>query len=170
MAAAGPVNPPQPVHAHAQRGPPPLRNFSPDFNHSDPERWVCIYPAYLNACKSRQEGRILAKNQCVENPTFMEIREALASNGWNHIVERKIYPRERSKEFEYFGRIRIQLKNDDGTPMRKDFPDRESVLKYLGQTIPQLKSRLNKPHGTPADTAPVPQSSGGGNKKGKKKK
>lgn len=101
----------------------------------------------------------------------MEIREALANNGWNHIVERKIYPRERSKEFEYFGRIRVQLKNDDGTPMRKDYPDRESVLKYLGQAIPQQKTRLNKPQGASAETAPVPQgSTGGGNKKGKKKK
>ena len=60
-------------------------------------------------------------------------------------VENKIYPREQSKELLYRGCIRVQLKNDDGTPYNKDFPTRDSLLLYLGTHIPKLKTRQGKP-------------------------
>eukprot|EP00095_Tigriopus_kingsejongensis_P012346 snap_masked-scaffold198_size266703-processed-gene-0.17 protein:Tk12346 transcript:snap_masked-scaffold198_size266703-processed-gene-0.17-mRNA-1 annotation:"unknown" len=162
MAAAAPP-PPQAQPGH--RGPPPLRHYGPEvtFQHSDPERWVCLYPAYLNSSKTRQEGRLLPKAKCVHNPTFMEIREVLANSGWNHLVERKVYPRERSREFEFYGRLKVQLKHDDGTPLKAGFTNRESILMHVAQMVPQLKSRLNKP--PPVETAP-PQPA----RKSKKKK
>lgn len=45
------------------------------------------------------------------------------------------------KELTYCGRIRVQLKNDDGTPLNPEFPTRESILLHLGTKIPMLKSR-----------------------------
>jgi signal recognition particle subunit SRP19 len=59
-------------------------------------------------------------------------------------VENKLYSREKSKEPLYRGRIRVQLKSDDGKPLNPDFPSRESVMLYLGQMIPKLKSRAGK--------------------------
>lgn len=59
-------------------------------------------------------------------------------------VENKLYSRERSKELLYRGRIRVQLKNDDGSLCNSSFPTRESVMYHLGDMIPKLKSRLNK--------------------------
>ncbi|XP_012148512.1 signal recognition particle 19 isoform X1 [Megachile rotundata] len=112
--------------------------------HSDRERWICIYPVYLNSKRTLAGGRKLAKDKCVENPTHQEIRDVLVAAGFNVGVENKLHPRERSKELLYRGRIRVQLKNDDGTPVKPEFPSRDSVLAYIGTTIPKLKTRQGK--------------------------
>ena len=62
----------------------------------------------------------------------MEIRDVLMSAGYQPIVENKQYPRERSREFEFRGRIRVQLKNDDGSPHLEKFQTRESIMEHLG--------------------------------------
>lgn len=79
-------------------------------------------------------------------------------------VENKLYSRERSKELLYRGRIRVQLKNDDGSPFNSNFATRDSVLYHLGDMIPKLKSRQVKSTGDQP-----PQASGGGKGKGKGK-
>ena len=43
--------------------PNPLGPFNPTRKFSEPERWICIYPAYLNSNKTRQEGRLLPKEK-----------------------------------------------------------------------------------------------------------
>ncbi|XP_031829405.1 signal recognition particle 19 [Nomia melanderi] len=118
--------------------------WNPSKKHSDCERWVCIYPVYINSKRTLAGGRKLAKDKCVENPTHQEIREVLVAAGFNVGVENKSHPRERSKELLFRGRIRVQLKNDDGTPVKSDFPTRDSLLLYLGTTIPKLKTRQGK--------------------------
>jgi signal recognition particle subunit SRP19 len=62
-----------------------------------PFRFICIYPAFIDAKKSVQEGRKVPKEFCVENPTFQEIKDVLSAANFNLVVENKIYPRERSK-------------------------------------------------------------------------
>ena len=80
----------------------------------------------------------------MENPTHQEIRDVLLAAGLKVGVENKLHPKERSKELLYRGRIRVQLKNDDGTPVNPDFPSRDSVLLHLGTLIPKLKTRQSK--------------------------
>ncbi len=41
---------------------------------------------------------------------------------WKPLVEDKQYPRERSRELEFRGRIRVQLKKDDGALLDERFP------------------------------------------------
>ncbi|XP_049855192.1 signal recognition particle 19 kDa protein, partial [Schistocerca gregaria] len=106
----------------------------------------------------------LSPTLAVENPTHQEIRDVLSSAGLKIGVENKYYCRERSKEMLYRGRIRVQLKNDDGTPFNPDLPTRDSIMLYLGQMIPKLKSRSGKQ--SAADTNQA-QSSGGAKKKSK---
>lgn len=149
----------------------PLRPWNSGLEHSDRERWICIYPAYINRKKTRQEGRRIPKQVCVENPSFQEIRDVLQVLNLNVLVENKQYSREKSKELAFRGRIRVQLKNNDGSPVLKEYPTRDSLLYYLGKTIPQLKTRQGKA------TEPVQQqastsSAGGGqtHKKGKGKR
>ena len=91
-------------------------------------RWICIYPAYLNAAKTRAEGRLIAKKDCVVNPTYIEIRDVLSNAELAPIVENKKHPRERSNEIEFRGRIRVQLKNEDGTPFKEEFKSRKSAF------------------------------------------
>ena len=98
-------------------------------------RWICIYPAYLNAAKTRAEGRHIAKKDCVVNPTYLEIRDVLATAGLAPIVENKKHPRERSNEIEFRGRIRVQLKNEDGTPFKEEFKTRELTQMYSRRSV-----------------------------------
>ena len=64
------------------------------------------------------------------------------------MLEKKLYPRERRKEANFIGRFRIHLKKSDGSPVMEQFPTRESVMLYLCEKIPQLKSRTNPPKGS----------------------
>ncbi|KAF5284608.1 hypothetical protein FQA39_LY16966 [Lamprigera yunnana] len=124
-----------------------ILTWSPDKTHSERERWVCIYPAYINNKKTVAQGRKIAKEKCVENPTHQEIRDVLVAAGLKVGVENKLYSRERSKELLYRGRIRVQIKNDDGSPCDTKFPSRESLMYHLGDMIPKLKSRQVKTGG-----------------------
>lgn len=81
-------------------------------------------------------------------------------------VENKQYCREPSKEMLYRGRIRVQLRNDDGSPFNPSYPTRESLFFHVADMIPKLKSRVNKPSGS--EQTPQP-SNPGGKKKGKKR-
>ncbi|KAL4716603.1 hypothetical protein ACJJTC_008238 [Scirpophaga incertulas] len=141
-----------------------ISSWSPDKKHSDVERWICIYPAYINSKKTLAEGRKLSKQFCVENPTHQEIRDVLITTGLHVGVENKLYPREKSKEMLYRGRIRVQIKNDDGTSVLPDFSTRESVMKYIGESIPKLKTRQNRP----ADQQPQATHQATNKSKGKK--
>lgn len=42
------------------------------------------------------------------------------------------------------GRIRVQIKNDDGIPLKPEYSTRESVMKFIGEAIPKLKTRQNR--------------------------
>jgi signal recognition particle subunit SRP19 len=92
------------------------------------------------------------------------MRDVLVAASLKVGVENKLYSRERSKELLYRGRIRVQLKNNDGTPINKDFPSRESVMMHLCEMIPKLKTRQNKSLGDQPQTNP---SGGKGKGKGK---
>jgi len=161
----------QPPPQHGVNRPAPLGPFNPNRKHSEPERWICIYPAYFNSNKTRQEGRLLPKSKCVANPTYIEIRDVLITAGYQPIVENKTYPRERSRELDFRGRIRVQLRKDDGSPFIDQFTTRESVMEHLGQMIPQLKSRQQGKSGSGQENQPSQAGGGGaGGKKNKKKK
>lgn len=72
------------------------------------------------------------------------------------------------QELLYRGRVRVQLKNDDGTPFNPEFTSREQILLHLGTKIPLLKSRQS---GRSGDSAQSHQAgTSGGNKKGKGKR
>jgi len=85
----------------------------------------------LNNKKTIAEGRIVPKKFAVENPTYQEILEVVKASGFNAEVENKQYPRECSKEWHFRGRIRVQLKNDDGTPFNQMFPSSEFKKKNM---------------------------------------
>ncbi|XP_050091391.1 signal recognition particle 19 kDa protein [Anopheles aquasalis] len=161
-----------PQHAHcahpgtSRAGPPPLAPWTPDKKHSDRERWVCIYPTYINRKKTRQEGRRLPKENCVDDPSIQEIRDVLQSINMNLLLELKQYPRERSRELQHRGRVRVQLRDDSGHPLNPEYPTRDSLLVHVGKTIPMLKSRQTKA----PEQAPVAATTSAGPKKGKGKR
>ncbi|XP_059490418.1 signal recognition particle 19 kDa protein [Neocloeon triangulifer] len=123
-------------------------DYYKDIKHSDRKRWICIYPAYLNSKKTRAEGRKVPLAKAVDTPTVQEMRDVLQASNVTIGIERSFYSRERSKEPQYFGRVRVHLKNDDGTPLNPEFPTRDSVLLHLGEMIPKLKTRTQQKQNT----------------------
>lgn len=95
-------------------------SFNPNKKHTDKARWICFYPTYINSKRSVSDGRKIPLKLAVENPTLNEIKDVLLNAGFNIELENKAYPREPNK-YECRGRIRVQLKNDDGTPIKQDF-------------------------------------------------
>uniref|UniRef100_A0A672L7Q7 Signal recognition particle 19 kDa protein n=2 Tax=Sinocyclocheilus grahami TaxID=75366 RepID=A0A672L7Q7_SINGR len=127
--------------------------------------FMCIYPAYINSKKTIAEGRRIAAEKAVENPSCAEIRDVLTAAGLNVLLENKMYPREWNRDGQFRGRVRIQLKLEDGSLCQDKFASRKDVMFYVAEMIPKLKSRTQKSGGAEAGSQP-----GEGGKKGKKKK
>ena len=83
---------------------------------ADQDRFICIYPAYLNNKKTIAEGRRIPINKAVENPMATEIQDVCLAVGLNAFLEKnKMYSREWNRDVQYRGRVRVQLKQDDGS-------------------------------------------------------
>ncbi|XP_073533405.1 signal recognition particle 19 kDa protein isoform X2 [Phyllobates terribilis] len=110
--------------------------------HTDPDRFICIYPAYINSKKTIAEGRRIP-------------------------VEKgdKMYTREWNRDAQYRGRVRVQLRNEDGSPCVEKLQSRKAVMLRVAEDIPKLKTRTQKTGGGD-QTVQV----GEGGKKSKKKK
>ncbi|MGZ0745565.1 MULTISPECIES: signal recognition particle subunit SRP19 [unclassified Haloparvum] len=68
-----------------------------------------IYPAYIDRDLSRSEGRRVAEDQSVEDPTVDEIAEAVQQVGYDAVIERdKTY----SREYEPRGRVVVKGTED----------------------------------------------------------
>lgn len=130
--------------------------------------FICIYPAYLNNKKTIAEGRRIPISKAVENPTATEIQDVCSAVGLNAFLEKnKMYSREWNRDVQYRGRVRVQLKQEDGSLCLVQFPSRKSVMLYVAEMIPKLKTRTQKTGG--ADPS-LQQGEGSKKGKGKKKK
>ncbi|KAM4615945.1 signal recognition particle 19 kDa protein [Polymixia lowei] len=134
-------------------------------NPADKERFICLYPVYINSKKTLAEGRRIPAEKAVENPSCTEIRDVLTAAGMNVYMENKMHPREWNRDIQFRGRVRIQLKQEDGSLCQEKFPSRKDVMVYVAEMIPKLKTRTQKGGG--GDTS---SQQGEGGKKSKKKK
>ncbi|XP_044131870.1 signal recognition particle 19 kDa protein [Bufo gargarizans] len=132
---------------------------------TDPERFMCIYPAYINSKKTIAEGRRIPVEKAVQNPTCVEIADVCRANKLNVIIEGdKMYTRELNRDVQYKGRVRVQMKNEDGSPCVDNILSRKLLLLRVAEDIPKLKTRTQKTGGGD-QTVQVE-----GSKKSKKKK
>ncbi|XP_066500665.1 signal recognition particle 19 kDa protein [Hoplias malabaricus] len=135
-------------------------------NPAKKERFLCIYPAYINNKKTIAEGRRIPSEKAVENPSCAEIRDVLTAAGMNVLFENdKFYPREWNRDVQFRGRVRVQIKNEDGSLYQDKFTSKKDIMLYVAEMIPKLKTRTQKSGG--GDSA---AQQGEGGKKGKKKK
>ncbi|EDO48060.1 predicted protein [Nematostella vectensis] len=134
------------------------------------DRWVTVYPAYLNSRRTVCQGRRVPKAKAVDNPTVSEIRDICTSQNLSCELENnKFYPKESAKDVVCKGRVRIQLKNSDGTPVNADIPNRKALFCFLGEMIPKLKTRQTKT-GQSDGNSSQQQAAASKKKKGKKAK
>ncbi|AKH97742.1 signal recognition particle subunit SRP19 [Halanaeroarchaeum sulfurireducens] len=69
-----------------------------------------IWPAYLDADRSRSDGRRVAESLAVESPTVDEIAKAVQQVGYDAIIERdQAYPR---RPWAADGRVLVQGADD----------------------------------------------------------
>lgn len=137
---------------------------------SNPERWVIVYPSYINSKKTIVEGRRISKEKACENPTVNEIRDVCQSQGLNCKIENKQYPRDSAKDALCKGRVRVQLKNSDGTPVKEAFSTKKALFLFVAEMVPKLKSRQNKTQQGDSSSAQSSGASSNKKKKGKKGK
>ncbi|KAM9331321.1 signal recognition particle 19 kDa protein isoform 1-T2 [Gastrophryne carolinensis] len=134
--------------------------------YTDPSRFICIYPAYINSKKTIAEGRRIPVEKAVQNPTCSEIADVCRANKLNVAVEAdKSYTRELNRDVQHKGRVRVQLFNEDGTPCVEKLQTRRAIMLRVAEDIPKLKTRTQKSGG---GDQTVQQGEGG--KKSKKKK
>jgi len=137
--------------------------------HSDEARWISLYPAYINAKKTQREGRRIPKQKAVDTPTCQEMLDILKNAGLNVRLEKKMYSKDPNRDYQFQGRIRIQLKDDEGKLCNENFNSRESLMFYCADSIPKLKTRQQRSGSTaPAEASQQQQKAPGGG--GKKKK
>uniref|UniRef100_A0A3B4DJZ0 Signal recognition particle 19 kDa protein n=1 Tax=Pygocentrus nattereri TaxID=42514 RepID=A0A3B4DJZ0_PYGNA len=136
-------------------------------NYRDKDRisFLCIYPAYINSKKTLAEGRRIPSEKAVENPSCAEIRDVLAAAEMNVYVEPRMYPREWNRDAQFRGRVRVQIKQEDGSLCQDKFTSKKDVMFYVAEMIPKLKTRTQKSGGSDSGAQ-----QGEGGKKGKKKK
>ncbi len=68
-----------------------------------------IWPAYLDADRTRSEGRRIPKDLAVSEPTVDEIASAVQQVGYDAVIERdQTYPR----EYEPRGRVIVKGADD----------------------------------------------------------
>ncbi|XP_059549886.1 signal recognition particle 19 kDa protein isoform X1 [Myotis daubentonii] len=98
---------------------------------ADQDRFICIYPAYLNNKKTIAEGRRIPVSKAVENPTATEIQDVCSAVGLNAFLEKnKMYSREWNRDAQYRGRVRVQLKQEDGSLCLIQFPSQKFSLDF----------------------------------------
>jgi signal recognition particle subunit SRP19 len=84
-----------------------------------------IWPAYLDAERSRREGRRVPEDLSVTDPDVEEIAEAVGQVGYDAVIERDVaYPREPWNEA---GRVTVKGADDDA---KNDLV--QAVAAYVG--------------------------------------
>eukprot|EP01104_Vermistella_antarctica_P005058 TRINITY_DN15479_c0_g1_i1.p1 TRINITY_DN15479_c0_g1~~TRINITY_DN15479_c0_g1_i1.p1 ORF type:complete len:146 (+),score=40.17 TRINITY_DN15479_c0_g1_i1:237-674(+) len=129
----------------------------------DTSRWHVIYPIYINLKKKRKEGRLVPTEKAVDNPTMNEITACLEHMGFKSVAEpQKAYPR----DFTQRGRVRVQIKKEDGTLTNENFTNKKQVLHGICEILPTY--RTNAAAKATTSKGGGAKGKGGGKKKGKK--
>lgn len=135
------------------------------------DKRVIIYPNYLDNRKTVAEGRRIPKELACEAPNALEILDCVTKGlKLEAEAEMKSY----SRDWMVPGRVRVKLRNDDGSPVNPDIPSRRALLVKVAELVPRHPGRVN---GRPAAVAAAAEkqqaaasSSGAGSKQQQKKK
>lgn len=124
------------------------------------KRWIVIYPVYINSKKTLAEGRRIRAKKACENPTCVEIADSCIYLKLSCVIEAdKAYPR----DFMQRGRVRVQLKREDGSLANPEIPSRKELMLRIAELVPRHHGRIKKQEQTPSG----PSSNAGSGKSGK---
>ena len=104
----------------------------------DVKTWICLYPLYLDKGKSERQGRRVSKSLAVENPNVLEINDSCKHLKLLSAIENKRHPR----DFFSRGRVRVQLKKEDGTPCNPAIRTRKQLMIEVAKLVPSHVLRV----------------------------
>ena len=104
------------------------------------DRRVVIFPAYLDSNLTLQEGRKIAKALAIQQPSVVEIKDSVTRLGLNADVESKMYPKDLLRR----GRVRVQLKGEDGSPVNPDIGSRMALFRAVARLLPEHPLRQKR--------------------------
>lgn len=114
-----------------------IRQMSPD-QYKD---WVCVYPCYIDADKSVQEGRKIGKEKSVQKPHAYHMAIACQKLGFSVVYEGKRHPR----DWANVGRVRVQMKNQANFFINADITTRKQLYAAIAKILPQVQKEGDVP-------------------------
>jgi signal recognition particle subunit SRP19 len=109
--------------------------FADETFHMQPEKFIVIYPSYLDSTKTVKMGRRIAKERAVDTPTVSDISMALQTLTIKHVLQPyKGYSRDITTLWDNPGRIKVDYDNSEKT----------MLLKELAEIIPTLPERIQR--------------------------
>jgi signal recognition particle subunit SRP19 len=100
-----------------------------------PEKFIVIYPSYLDSTKTVKKGRQIPKELAVDTPTVSDISMALQKMPIRHVLQPyKGYSRDITTLWDNPGRIKVDYDNSKKT----------MLLKELAEIIPTLPERIQR--------------------------
>ena len=57
------------------------------FRNMDSSSFIVIYPTYLDSTKTVKVGRRISKEECVEEPSILDLSDACRTLNYRHVVE-----------------------------------------------------------------------------------
>ncbi|CEP10955.1 hypothetical protein [Parasitella parasitica] len=109
--------------------------------------WLCVYPCYINADKSVQEGRRIAKEKSVKNPHAYHMAIACQKLGFSVVYEGKQHPR----DWANVGRVRVQIKNNNFF-INQEITSRKELFVAIAKLVPQCQKEGEVPKSIVAPT------------------
>ncbi|CAM9860813.1 unnamed protein product [Choristocarpus tenellus] len=114
------------------------------FGRMDISKLIVIWPNNIDATKTLQQGRRISVSHACPNPTAEDMSEVLKYlQLWHALQPYKGYSREPFVQ----GRVRVRLTDEDGIPWNPNIPDRKTLMKKMGELIPNLKTRRDRLQG-----------------------
>eukprot|EP01138_Halocafeteria_seosinensis_P016448 gb/GECG01016779.1/.p1 GENE.gb/GECG01016779.1/~~gb/GECG01016779.1/.p1 ORF type:complete len:182 (+),score=29.64 gb/GECG01016779.1/:1-546(+) len=129
--------------ASSSSGRRPVLVKGPEGEELDIAHWIMVYPCYLDGSKTVKQGRKVPKEICGDchGPTVMDIRECCIKWGLRHAPEIK---HRHPRDWRSYGRVRVELKDEQGNVVNEQFPTRRKLFEELARTIPTLESRKKR--------------------------
>jgi signal recognition particle subunit SRP19 len=98
---------------------------APEPQREIPKSYQCLYPVYFDKTRTRAEGRKVGTELAVENPLARDIVDAVQMLGLRVGFEpEKLHP----KDWANPGRVRVQLKDENGEPVNSQIKNSMSTL------------------------------------------
>ncbi|KAJ2553268.1 signal recognition particle subunit [Coemansia sp. RSA 1933] len=94
--------------------------------------WVCLYPLYFDKSRSLNKGRKVSAALAIDSPHGRQLSMAVKEVGLNVCYEpNKSHPR----DFFTPGRVRVQVFDTAGRPMRADVPNRKILCRKVAEKM-----------------------------------